>query len=60
METIWCGEFDRLKGLVAKAGGNVSIESARPVGQFPLKIVSDPGASHEAVVVERSHRSLPY
>ncbi|VIO69745.1 hypothetical protein [Bradyrhizobium ivorense] len=59
METIWCGEFDRLKALVAKAGGNVAMEFARPVGQFPLKIVSDPGASHEAAVAERSYLSLP-
>jgi hypothetical protein len=59
METIWCGEFDRLKALVAKAGGNVSIESARPVGQFPLKVVSDPVASHEIEVIGRPHRSLP-
>ncbi|TGN86841.1 hypothetical protein EOW77_0016270 [Bradyrhizobium yuanmingense] len=59
MEAIWCGEFDRLKSLVAKAGGNVSIESARPVGQIPLKIVSDPRASHEPEVIERAHRSLP-
>lgn len=41
METIWCGEFDRLQSLVAQAGGNVSIESARPAGQFPLKVVTD-------------------
>ncbi|SFQ18149.1 hypothetical protein SAMN05216330_11814 [Bradyrhizobium sp. Ghvi] len=59
METIWCGEFDRLKALVAKAGGNVTMEFARPAGQFPLKIVSDPGASHEAEVVESSHRARP-
>lgn len=44
METLWCGEFQRLQSLVAKSGGNVSIESARPVGQFPLKVVPDPGA----------------
>ena len=43
METIWCGEFERLQSLVAQAGGNVSIESARPVGQFPLKVVTDLG-----------------
>jgi hypothetical protein len=43
METIWCGEFERLQSLVAKAGGNVSIESARPVGQYPLKVVADLG-----------------
>jgi len=41
METIWCGEFERLQSLVAKAGGNFSIESARPVGQYPLKVVAD-------------------
>ncbi len=41
METIWCGEFERLRSLVAQAGGNVSIESARPVGQYPLKVVAD-------------------
>jgi hypothetical protein len=59
METIWCGEFVRLKALVAKAGGNVAIESVRPVGQFPLKIVSDSVTSHEIEVIQRSHRSLP-
>ena len=59
METIWCGEFDRLKMLIAKAGGNLAIESARPVGQFPLKIVSDPVANEEIEVVEKPHRSLP-
>ncbi|MCC8973826.1 hypothetical protein [Bradyrhizobium brasilense] len=58
METIWCGEFDRLKALVARAGRNVTIESARPVGQFALKVVSDPGARHEADGIKRSHRSL--
>jgi hypothetical protein len=41
METIWCSEFERLQSLVAKTGGNVSIESARPVGQYPLKVVAD-------------------
>ncbi|WP_375784945.1 hypothetical protein ACE10Z_35945 [Bradyrhizobium sp. Pha-3] len=59
METIWCGEFDRLKALVAKAGGNVAMEFARPVGQFPLKIVSDPDVSHQAEIAERSYRELP-
>jgi len=41
METIWCNEFERLQALVAKAGGHVSIESARPVGQYPLKVIAD-------------------
>jgi hypothetical protein len=58
METIWCGEFDRLKALVAKAGGNVSIESARPVGQFPLKIVPNPASNHEVEVIEAPDSSI--
>lgn len=46
METIWCGEFERPQSLVAKAEGNLSIESARPVGQYPLKMVADLEVSH--------------
>ena len=41
IETIWCGEFERLQSLIAKDGGNLAIEHARPVGQFPLKLVED-------------------
>ncbi|SCB51688.1 hypothetical protein GA0061098_101628 [Bradyrhizobium shewense] len=58
METIWCGEFDRLRALVAKAGGHFAMEFARPAGQFPLKIVSAPDVSHGAEVVESSYRAL--
>jgi hypothetical protein len=43
MEAIWCSEFGRLQSLVAKAGGSVVIEGARPVGQFPLRVVADLG-----------------
>jgi len=41
METIWCGEFERLQSLIAKDGGSLAIEHARPIGQFPLKLVED-------------------
>jgi hypothetical protein len=41
IETIWCGEFERLQSLMAKDGGSLAIEHARPVGQFPLKLVED-------------------
>lgn len=58
METIWCGEFERLQALVAKNGGNLSIESARPVGQFPLKVVSDPTAPRGAGDVKAQPRFL--
>ncbi len=58
METIWCGEFERLQALVAKRGGNLSIETTRPVGQYPLKIISGPSRGAEADT-ERQLRSLP-
>jgi hypothetical protein len=57
METIWCGEFKRLQSLVAQAGGNVSIESARPAGQFPLKIVADVVAQSADVEVAAARQS---
>lgn len=41
IETIWCGEFTRLQSLIAKDGGSLAIEHARPIGQFPLKVVED-------------------
>lgn len=59
MEEIWCGEFDRLKALVAKAGGSIALESARPAGQFPLKVVFDPNKGHDPEYIGRSNRSLP-
>ncbi|MBI5263862.1 MAG: hypothetical protein HY852_18795 [Bradyrhizobium sp.] len=58
IETIWCGEFERLQALVAKRGGNLSIETARPAGQYPLKIISGPSRVAEADT-ERQLRSLP-
>lgn len=58
METIWCSEFERLQTLVAKRGGNLSIETARPIGQYPLKII--PGQSPATGEdIERRLRSLP-
>src|SRR6185312_8367596 len=58
METIWCEEFDRLKALVAQSGGSVSVEMARPVGRFPLKVISGPTSGQDSDVAERSHRTL--
>ena len=59
METIWCGEFERLQSLVAKDGGNLSIESARPVGQFPLKIVPDLRGIRDEDTTKALPRHLP-
>ena len=39
METIWCNEFERLRQIVAKSGGNVAIEKALPIGAAPLKLI---------------------
>jgi hypothetical protein len=41
IETIWCGEFERLQSLITKDGGSLAIAHARPIGQFPLKLVED-------------------
>jgi hypothetical protein len=52
IETIWCGEFERLQSLIAKDGGSLAIEHARPIGQFPLKLVEDkslPAGGNEGV-----------
>ena len=38
-EAIWCGEFERLRRLVASSGGEINIEKAIPAGETPLKAV---------------------
>jgi hypothetical protein len=56
IETIWCGEFERLQSLIAKDGGSLAIEHARPIGQFPLKLVEDKSRAagdNESVVKPR-------
>ena len=56
IETIWCGEFERLQSLIAKDGGHLAIEQARPVGQFPLKVVEDKygtAGDNDAIKVNR-------
>lgn len=39
IETIWCGEFQRLQALLAAQGDALSIEKALAVGAVPLKEV---------------------
>lgn len=39
IETIWCGEFQRLQKLLAAQGDDLSIEKALAVGAVPLKEV---------------------
>ncbi|ROL67034.1 hypothetical protein BLX41_24715 [Pseudomonas protegens] len=39
IETLWCGEFQRLQALLAAQGDDLSIEKALAVGAVPLKEV---------------------
>ncbi|MEW9678485.1 hypothetical protein [Pseudomonas sp. TE50-2] len=45
IETIWCGEFQRLQALLKEKGSELLIERALSVGEVPLKEtnVSEPG-----------------
>lgn len=49
METQWCGDFTRLRELVSKRGGELSLERALPVGAQAVKTV-DLGSVTEAYV----------
>ena len=49
-------EFERLQSLIAKDGGSLVIEHARPIGQFPLKLVENkslPAGGNEGVTKPR-------
>jgi hypothetical protein len=59
IETIWCGEFERLQSLMAKDGGSLAVEQARPVGQFPLKLVEDKFSAAETDAGVKITRHLP-
>jgi hypothetical protein len=41
METIWCGELERLQSLIASAGGGIKIEKAMAAGSAPIKVIED-------------------
>lgn len=47
IETIWCGEFTRLRSLLADRGSELTIEKALAIGEVPLKVieVEDKGSS---------------
>jgi hypothetical protein len=40
METIWCSDFDRLRDLLGRHGGEMVIESALKAGAQPLETVT--------------------
>lgn len=39
IETLWCGDFQRLQALLGEQGNALLIEQARAVGEVPLKEV---------------------
>lgn len=40
VETLWCGDFQRLQALLGEQGDALLIEQARAVGEVPLKEVA--------------------
>lgn len=41
IETLWCGEFQRLQALLAALGGELSVERALGVGEVALKEIGE-------------------
>jgi hypothetical protein len=60
-ETIWCGQFDQLRSVLADRGGHVEIERALPAGEQAVKTISLPSASPsaEAEITRLQTRALP-
>ena len=58
MEGIWCGEFERLKALIARAGGSIKIDKALPVGAVPLKLIEEAGSEDASDVSVRGSRHI--
>ena len=48
VETLWCGDFGKLQGLLAAQGGGIDIERAHAIGAVPLKVVAVPPRASEA------------
>ncbi|MDC3952164.1 hypothetical protein KGZ13_33815, partial [Pseudomonas aeruginosa] len=41
IETLWCGESQRLQALLAAQGGELSVERALGVGEVALKEIGE-------------------
>ncbi|UZD97784.1 hypothetical protein LOY64_12560 [Pseudomonas corrugata] len=57
IETIWCGEFQRLQALLKDKGSELLIERALSVGEVPLKEtnISEPGVETIAAQQKTLH-----
>lgn len=58
-ETVWCGNFGKLREMVSKNGGNIDLERAEPIGTIPLKVVAEGQSSTQEQARESKlrHRS---
>lgn len=62
IETIWCGEFSRLRALLGGQGSELVVERALGVGEVPLKVVEASRADDhaaQAAAVTRPGRRAP-
>ncbi|MGU3327131.1 hypothetical protein ACLBXB_09360 [Methylobacterium mesophilicum] len=60
-ETIWCGQFDQLRSVLANHGGQVEIERALPPGEQAVKTIKLTSASlsAEVKITKAQTRALP-
>ncbi|MCD9127657.1 hypothetical protein [Luteimonas fraxinea] len=56
IETIWCGEFTRLRSLLAERGSELTIDKALAIGEVPLKVleISEEGKSEASGQMQKS------
>lgn len=53
IETAWCADFEAVRDVVARTGGHIKIERARPIGDTPVKIVPAKETRHQRSSAER-------
>lgn len=56
IELQWCGDFDRLRELLARVGGEMVIERSAAAGTQPLKVVE--GSQHVSISETIEHPRL--
>ena len=56
IETLWCGDFQRLQALLGEQGDALLIEQARAVGEVPLKEVTQDEARDAATATLHQRR----
>jgi hypothetical protein len=58
-ETIWCGQFDRLRAMVAEGGGAIEIERAFAPGEQAVKTIPMPSPRGQTVEIEGRPSAKP-